>query len=156
MKVDTDVLIQRAQRGDASSLSGIAFSAKAYWGYPDKWMEKWRSIFEFSPDYIENNESWMALVDEKIVAFYTLENRGNIGWLENLWVSPDVIGKGLGKLLFDHAFSRARELDFQFLQLKADPNAEGFYVKMGMRKIGEHRSEMEGQQRILPIMEIKL
>ena len=32
----------------------------------------------------------------------------------------------------------------------------GFYEKMGMIKIGERHSEVEGQIRILPIMKIRL
>jgi hypothetical protein len=42
------------------------------------------------------------------------------------------------------------------LQLEADPNAIGFYEKMGMWKIGERQSEVDGQLRILPIMEMAL
>ena len=41
-------------------------------------------------------------------------------------------------------------------QLEADPNALGFYEKMGMRKIGERQSEVDGQPRSLPVMEISL
>jgi hypothetical protein len=42
------------------------------------------------------------------------------------------------------------------LQLEADPNAVGFYERMGMYKIGERHSEVDGQPRILPIMEMRL
>jgi len=42
------------------------------------------------------------------------------------------------------------------MELDADPNAQGFYEKMGMHKVGEKKTEVDGQPRILPIMEIKL
>jgi hypothetical protein len=42
------------------------------------------------------------------------------------------------------------------LQLEADPNAVGFYKRMGMSQIGEVQYELEGQPRSLPIMEMKL
>jgi hypothetical protein len=42
------------------------------------------------------------------------------------------------------------------LKIEADPNAQGFYEKMGPRKIDEHHTEIDGQLRRLPIMEIKL
>jgi hypothetical protein len=42
------------------------------------------------------------------------------------------------------------------LELSADPNAEGFYQRMGARRIGEVPAEMEGQPRILPRMSIEV
>jgi len=42
------------------------------------------------------------------------------------------------------------------LELSADPNAEGFYQRMGATRIGEVRSEIEGQARVLPRMRIEL
>ena len=41
------------------------------------------------------------------------------------------------------------------MRLEADPHAMGFYEKMGMHKIEERHSAVEGQPRILPIMEMK-
>ncbi|HKJ39743.1 MAG TPA: GNAT family N-acetyltransferase, partial [Anaerolineales bacterium] len=77
-------------------------------------------------------------------------------WVENLWVIPKYIGKGFGKRLFVHALFRARELGYVKLQLMSDPNAVGFYEKLGMIKIGEHYNPIEGHPRILPLMEIVL
>jgi ribosomal protein S18 acetylase RimI-like enzyme len=67
-----------------------------------------------------------------------------------------LIGKGVGKTLFCHALELSRERGYRILHLEADPNAAGFYEKMGMYKVGERHSEVEGQPRILPIMEIRL
>jgi ribosomal protein S18 acetylase RimI-like enzyme len=69
---------------------------------------------------------------------------------------PEFIGLGIGKQLFRHALATARERGYKTLQLEADPNAIGFYEKMGMHKIHEHRSEVDGQPRFLPIMEMEL
>jgi ribosomal protein S18 acetylase RimI-like enzyme len=71
-------------------------------------------------------------------------------------VSPEFIGKGVGKEMFLHALELSRERGYKSLQLEADPNAVGFYEKMGMKRIGERASEVDGQPRILPIMELKL
>lgn len=113
-------------------------------------------MLTFSPEYFNENESWVAEADNKPVAFYTLQEKAGTAWIENLFVLPDYIGQGVGKQLFLHALSRTRELGYRILQLEADPNAVGFYEKMGMRKIGERHSEAEGQPRILPIMEMTL
>ena len=142
--------------GDAAALSQIALTAKAHWGYTERWLEIWKPQLTFSPEYFERNESWVAEKDGLPIAFYTLQEKDGYAWIENLFVSPEFIGKGVGKTLFLHAVALARPRGYKTLQLEADPNAAGFYERMGMRKIGEWNSEVDGQPRILPIMEMNL
>jgi ribosomal protein S18 acetylase RimI-like enzyme len=151
-----EILLTRAKPEQAEALSQIALAAKGHWGYPERWMEIWKSQLTFSPEYIEENESWVAEVDSVPVGFYTLLDKDGKAWIDNLWVSPEFIGKGVGKTLFLHALEASRQRGYKRLQLEADPNATGFYEKMGMRKIGERKTEVEGQPRILSIMEIYL
>lgn len=150
------ILIRQVKSADADRLTQIALSAKRHWDYPERWMECWTPQLTFTPEYFEENESWVAVDGEKPIAFYTLEDDNGIAWLENLWVLPEYIGKGIGKDLFFHAVTLARGRGYKILQLEADPNAMGFYEKMGMKKIGERQSEVDGSPRILPIMEIAL
>jgi len=148
--------IRRALPEEADRLSDIALSAKRHWGYPERWIAIWRPQLTFSPEYFEENESWAAEVDNQPIAFYTLQDKDKNAWIEDLWVLPEYMGQGVGKRLFLHALSRARQLGYRILQLEADPNAVGFYEKMGMSKIGERHSEVDGQPRVLPIMEMFL
>ena len=150
------ISIRRVNPKEADTLTHIALSAKRHWGYPERWMEIWTPQLTFSSHYFEENESWAAEIDNNPVGFYTLQDRAGVAWIENLWVLPEYIGQGIGKELFLDATSRARQMGYKTLQLEADPNAVGFYGKMGMRKIGERRSEVDGQPRVLPMMEIDL
>jgi len=90
------------------------------------------------------------------IAFYTLQERDGEGWIENLWVSPIFIGKGVGKILFEHALERCKELEFRKLRLESDPHATGFYERMGMRQLGGRRADMDDKPRIVPLMEMEL
>lgn len=148
--------IRRALPEEADVLSQIAFSAKAHWGYPRRWMEIWKPQLTFSPEYFEENEGWVAEKNGIPIAFYILQEKAGNAWIEDLWVSPDSIGQGVGKALFLHAVELARQHGFKTLQLEADPNAVGFYEKMGMYQVGERHSEVENEPRILPIMEMGL
>lgn len=150
------ISIRRVNPKEADKLTEIALAAKSHWGYPERWMIMWTPALTFRPEYFEANESWAAEMDEQPVAFYTLLDKNGIAWIENLWVMPELIGKGLGRQLFDHAVRLARQRGYKILQLEADPNAWGFYEKMGMHRIGERRSEVDGQPRILPVMEMEL
>ena len=148
--------IRRVTPEQASELTRIALAAKAHWGYPQRWLEIWRPQLTFISQYFEENEGWVALVDETPVGFYTLQEKDGITSIENLWVSPEYMRKGVGKALFLHAVELSREHGNTTLQLEADPNAVGFYKRMGMSQIGEVQYELESQPRSLPIMEMKL
>jgi len=149
--------IRHAFPEDAHVLSEIAFSAKAHWGYPDHLMEIWRPDFTFSAEYFIEHENWTAELEGKLVAFYTLDEKDGNAWIENLWVMPEHMGKGIGKRLFLDALSRSRLRGYLILRLESDPNAVGFYRKMGMYKVGEvNRPIDEDPSRVLPVMEIKL
>ncbi len=150
------IYVRRAIPEDADALTAIALAAKRHWGYPERWIEIWTPQLTFTPDYFETNEGWVAEMDRHPVGFYTLLASNDVISLENLWVTPEFIGKGIGKMLFLHATELARLHGYKTLQLDADPNAMGFYERMGMRKVGERRADVAGQSRVLPIMEISL
>lgn len=150
------ISIRHVRPEEAELLSQIAIAAKRHWNYPEPWMKLWIPQLTFGPAYFEENESWVAEYDGEPIAFYTLQERDGHAWLENIWVLPRYIGHGVGKELFAHALSRSRELGWTILRLAAEPNAVGFYEKMGMLKVGEDQYELDGQPRVLPIMEMDL
>ena len=63
-------------------------------------------------------------------------------------------GRGVGKELFLDAMERAAALNLNAVELSADPNAAGFYSRMGAIQIGETDSVIDGQVRKLPRMKI--
>ena len=150
------ISIRRVLPEEAMVMSKIALSAKAHWGYPERWMEIWTPLLTYSAEYFDENECWAAVLENSPVGFYTLHEKNGNAWIEDLWVQPEYIGQGIGRQLFLDASSRARQRGNKTLQLEADPHAVGFYEKMGMYKIGERHSDVDGQPRVLPVMEIKL
>jgi len=149
-------MIRRALPADAEALSAIAFASKSYWGYPQQWLDAWKPQLTFASEYFEVHESWVMETDEIPIGFYTLLEKNNKAWIENVWVLPEFIGKGMGKQLFQHAVSASRSKGHLILQLEADPNAVGFYEKMGMRQIGVTHYDFLGIPRRLPLMEMTL
>ncbi len=149
-------MIVRAQAEHADSLTQIAIAAKRHWNYPEHWIQFWIPQLTISADYISSNEVWMMTDKEKPIAFYALSQNEDDWELGHLWVLPDHIGKGVGKQLFNHALERCNVLNIPELKIYADPNAQIFYEKMGAKKISENHSDLFGEDRVLPIMEIKL
>jgi len=148
--------IIRALPAQADTLTQITITSKSYWNYPERWMQVWLPLLTISPEYISENEVWVKIIGDKPVAYYSLLQAGSELWLDNLWILPEFMGRGIGKELFFHAAERSHQRDASILKIEADPNAEAFYEKMGARRVGEHHSEVDGHPRILPIMEINL
>jgi len=142
--------IRRARPEDAV-LTSIAFAAKRHWGYPERWIESWRPQLTITATYIADHEVHFAIENGQPVGFYALVIHQIRLELQHLWVLPERMGQGIGRLLFTHALRRARHLGFSELEIESDPNAGGFYERMGARQIGSRVFELDEQRRELPI-----
>jgi len=143
--------IARAKPDDAETLTRIALAAKRSWGYPDPWMESWREVLTIQPKFIATHETYVAVMEGRILGFYALSCDAGHLRLEHLWVLPAAMKQGIGRAIFAHALDRARALGFQAIEIESDPNAEGFYQRMGARRVGQRISEMDGERRVLPL-----
>ena len=149
------VTIRRATPEEAVALTQIALDAKRYWGYPEHWIKHWESDLAISSDFIREHHVYVAEDDGEIRGFYALCVSDNKAELEHMWVTPNSIGTGVGKELFLDAMERAAALSVDAVELSADPNAAGFYSRMGATQIGETDSVIDGQVRKLPRMTIE-
>ncbi len=138
------VEFRRAEAEDAARLTGIAFAGKAHWGYPAEWLELWRHDLVVTPHYIRTEPVSVAECDGAIAGFTGLSTGGQGRQIEHLWLQPDWIGCGLGRRLFDEAVRLAREERVVELFVNSDPNAEGFYLKMGADRIGQEVYALPG------------
>jgi GNAT superfamily N-acetyltransferase len=151
------VRIRPAAPSEAEVLSGLALEGKRHWGYPESWLEAWRGLLTITPDYVAA-QAVACAEDEagRVVGFYALEREDGRCRLEHLWLARSLIGTGLGRRLFEHAAQAARALGSPALLIEADPNAEGFYLRMGARRTGEIMSGLTGEERVLPLLRYAL
>jgi GNAT superfamily N-acetyltransferase len=147
-------MIRPATIDEANVLTKIALDAKAYWGYPESWIKHWEADLTISPDFVRDNHVYVAEADGEIRGFYALCVSGEKAELEHMWVTPAWIGTGIGKELFLDAMERAAALDVRDVEITSDPNAAGFYKRMGATQIGESDSPVDGQPRKLPRLKI--
>jgi len=151
-----DIRIRRAEPDEAATLTEIAHAAKRHWGYPENWIERWKDDLTITPEFISQNEVYVALADEEIVGCGAIVFDGALVELEHMWIRPEHMGTGVGRALFLHIKERAANLGVPELEISSDPNAEGFYQRMGARRIGDVKSEIEGKPRVLPRMAVDL
>jgi len=149
--------IRRARPDEAEALTGIAHAAKRHWNYPERWIAEWESALTITPDFITENEIFVVIVNEEIAGCCALVMTNRLAEIEHMWIRPEHMGSGVGRALFEHARRRAEERGAGVLELSADPNAEGFYARMGAKRIGDVPAGMNGEEdRVLPRMRIDL
>jgi len=133
----------------------MALEAKRYWGYPEHWIKHWESDLTISSDFIHDNHVYVAEENGQIQGFYALIVKGNKAELDHMWVQPALIGTGIGKELFLDAMERAAALKVIAVEISSDPNAAGFYRRMGATEIGEIDASFDGVTRKLPRLKIE-
>ena len=150
--MDIKESIRRAQPDEARRLSELALRSKAHWGYAPGFLEACRLALTLTPDYIGQQHVFVCETEAAIAGFYALclTAKGERE-LDYLYLEPTAIGRGYGKLLWQHAIARARQLAWPDFTIAADPHAEQFYLTMGAQRIGDIESEAE-KGRMLPLM----
>jgi len=138
---------KEATAADIPLLVKTAFDSKKYWGYPDEWMEMWRSQFDVTEGFIQENIVIKAFFENQFVGFFVLVDLGKKVWdLDAFWIVASEIGKGFGRLIFAHMMELVKKEDVKKLEVVADPNANGFYEKMGGKWVRKFPSMPEGRE----------
>jgi GNAT superfamily N-acetyltransferase len=158
-------VIRDATETDASELTRIAFDAKRHWGYPEQYLSIWKSELTITIEYIATNFVRVKEVNQKIAGFYSLvwiqqsESFGGSDvtkcfWLDHMFILPVFHKQGIGIELFQDLCHVLKEREITEIKIFVDPNAEGFYRKMGAAKLKMSDSSIPGRQ--IPIYEFKL
>lgn len=163
--MDEALRIRRARADEGRTLAPVltrlSRRSKAHWGYDPDVLGRWLDDLAISAEDIDRDVVLVAEVGDepaRIAGFARVTEGARTALaepppaqLKDLWVEPADIGSGVGRALFAAACEVARTLPADQLLIMADPNAEGFYLRMGARRIGEERSEVV-DGRGLPIL----
>ncbi len=98
--------VRAAAHGEAATLSSLAMRSKAHWGYSDEFMTACREELTYSGSQIEsdNYEFFVCEAKGRIAGFYALKLlTPSSAELEALFVEPEMIGLGFGRMLIEHA-----------------------------------------------------
>jgi GNAT superfamily N-acetyltransferase len=144
------IRIRKARRADCAELTRIAHAAKRFWGYPEKLIRLWERELTITPDFVVQHAVYCAVRRSSVIGFYAFTGKRASRDLEHMWVDPERIGHGVGRSLFAHLLRRLRRSGVARLTIEADPNAEGFYRKLGARRVGRIPSKPAG--RYLPLL----
>ena len=150
-----DLRIRPARADEAELLTDLSLRSKAFWGYDAGFLARCRVVMTVTARNIECHPHYVAEVDGRVGGFYGFEPEIDGVGLDYLFVEADLVGRGIGRALWRHAVDTARGLGHAALIVVSDPNAEGFYLKMGCQRIGTRPSELENGRQ-LPLLRLAL
>ncbi|MFK8036778.1 MAG: GNAT family N-acetyltransferase [Crocinitomicaceae bacterium] len=147
--------IEKAQNTDSKNLTELTIRSKSHWGYSSEQINKWKDDLTIPTEYIDQYEVYKLMQGQKVIGYYSYkEVEDKIIKLDNIFLEPSFIGKGLGKIMMNHFFKIIEVSKYETIRLDSDPNAEKFYQNLGFKVIG--RLESSIPNRFLPIMELKI
>jgi GNAT superfamily N-acetyltransferase len=154
----SQITVRRAHQTEAEALSALCVRSKAHWGYDAAFMALSRASLTIAPAFIASGRVLVAEDIEGrllgVASIAPLDTVGNFD-LVHLFVEPGVIRNGAGRLLFHAAAAKAKDEGATILVIQADPNAAGFYRRMGATDAGDAPSESIPDRR-LPVLHYAL
>lgn len=132
--------IRKAQACEADILTDIAVRSESYWGFDPDFMSNFKSIYRVTEKFINKNPTFVIEENDRIIGFYGVSNCGSDTELEYLYVGPEHIGKGIGKLMWNHLIVHCKDNSIDRITFVTSPQAVGFYTKQGAVQVGEVES----------------
>ncbi len=126
----TDTL-RSARPDEAGELAALAVRSKGHWGYPVTFLDRFARSHGLTAEVVAANDVRVLERAGRICGFSTVLHRGPVAVLDDLWLEPEEIGHGSGRLLFEDAAVRAGASGAAAMEWEAEPGAVGFYERMG-------------------------
>ena len=147
-----DITIRPAEKSEAMTLSNITWRSKGYWGYDEEFLRDCGELLNIKSSFIEKATVYVADIENNVGGFYGLLIDNNKCEMAYLQVAPEFIGKGLGRLLWNHALQQAKSKGWPSFTIHSDPYAVPFFTHMGAVKVDERQSRVR-TNRLIPILE---
>ena len=127
-----------ARPDELEAITALAIRSKRFWGYGDEFMAVLTPELTFRQADLEDERTRVEVLesDGRLVGALRMRRRTELAYLEDLWIDPDDIGHGYGRIGFERACEIGRCWGKGVMELEADPHAEPFYLHLGAVRVG--------------------
>ena len=152
----SELVLRPARPGEEAALSKLCLKSKAYWGYDAAFMAAVSPYLKITSEAIAAGLTTVAEQDDgTLLGVCQIEPGSSKGSLDLLFVSPEAIGTGAGRALFEDAKDKLRAAGDTVMTILSDPYAEPAYIHMGARRVAMRPSDVfKGRE--LPWLEVDL
>jgi GNAT superfamily N-acetyltransferase len=134
--VPGEILMREARIDELQVLGDLCLRSKAVWGYDAGFLEACRRELALTSEELDRTVVCVAEREGRPIGLAQVAVEGAIADLVKLFVEPDELGRGCGRLLFQWVVATAREAGASRMTIDSDPGAVPFYVRMGARPAG--------------------
>ena len=125
------ISLRPARPDEAAALTELCLRAKAVWGYGDDFIAACRAELTLAPEEVGGSQVAVIENEGRLLGMAQLCGDGGTARLDKLYVDPVLLRSGAGRALFAWAVATARHNGAAVMTIDADPNAAGFYRRMG-------------------------
>ncbi len=149
-------VIKKVRPDNTTILNNIMARSLAMWGYTPQQIEKAAEVLKITEEFLDKSVCYVAKIDDLIKGFFCIApNRSEALSEAKFYIEPDSIRLGLGTKLWNKVIHELRTEEVRCFKFLIDPNAQGFYEKLGAIRIGEQLSDVtEGY--MIPIMKYNI
>lgn len=101
----------------------------------------------FADEVVGRSDTWVAEIDGVLVGMMVLDHARDGSWIEQLYLDPTWMGRGLGDRMMEIAISRARG-PLQLWTFEANEPARRFYARHGFTEV--ERTDGRGNEERAP------
>ena len=141
--------IRNAKIDESNLLTEIAIRSESYWGYDSEYMDKFKSVYNVTIEFIMKNPTFIIEENKNIIGFYGVVSDNGMTSLEYFFIEPEYIGQGYGKLLWNYLVSFCKVIGSKEFSIVTSPQAKEFYTKMGAKPQREVESLLK-KGRMIP------
>ncbi|MGM4962332.1 GNAT family N-acetyltransferase [Tardiphaga sp. 1201_B9_N1_1] len=123
--------LRGAHPDEAAALTELCLRSKAVWGYDAAFMAACRDELTLTPETFGSSLLQVAVRDGRVIGMVQVGIAGEVAQLDRLFVEPDQLRSGAGRILLDWAKAAARQVGAVVMIIEADPGAAGFYRREG-------------------------
>ncbi|MEL7012063.1 MAG: GNAT family N-acetyltransferase [Pseudomonadota bacterium] len=147
--------LRPAEVEELPALSALCLRSKAYWGYDAAFMAACVPVLTLTEADLSAGPFVVAETQGRAAGLAQVTGTPDSMEIDLLFVDPEFIGTGCGRVLFDWCTTTAAGLGAKMLRIEADPGAAPFYEKMGAVRVGDAPSTAVAG-RSLPLLEMSL
>ena len=129
-------MLRPARENECEILTELCLRSKAVHGYDADFMAACVDELAVTPKKLIQGGHVVADQAGKAIGFAQVLEDDDGWWLDALFVSPELIGHGVGKVLLEAVTDLARQGGAQGVLIDSDPGAEEFYLSRGAVRVG--------------------
>ena len=130
------ITLREATAGDSPALNALVDHTVTANGYDPEIVKRFaqNDAMDITPAHMASHPFWVAVQGEHIVGCIALDPKnGKTGQVCNFYVTPELKGNGIGRLLWFRLVLVAQTQGFTALSVSSDPVSVPFYEALGFR-----------------------